>query len=256
MHDAHAILKELLGRLCATQGAAVKIASREMDSWGADAVAALKAARLLIKAQPVFHTECPGCGRHCFKPVEVSPAESDRPARIFVVCDEPEDFGPIHLEPDVLDRWQITGDLLADALSRMLRFTSPPRRDDGGNHWVLGSLKGSKNTADITLAIVEDAVLLVARHSMPVAQVITFNSSRLSVALDTLRRLVDTPANESLEERLERICRRIEELRAQGIKGFLQQVAKEEDRSVSRIKQLRKSLAESKAGLRKKKSDK
>lgn len=235
MHGA--VLKELLDRLSAREGAAVKIEGSELDSWPADAVATLKAERLLVKAQPALNVACPGCGRHCFKPVEISPAEIGRPARIFIVCNEPEDFGPIDLEPRALEHWQITGELLADALSRILNLASLPKRDNTGRRWFLGPLRGVRRTADVTLAIDDAAVLLVAGRSISVSEVVTLDNNVLSTATGKLLELVDRP-NESPVQRRERLRKRIQELRERGVKKFNQVVADEEGFSVSRLKQL------------------
>lgn len=55
------ILAELLHRLKASRGAAVLIGSEELREWPADTVAALKSARLLVKARPANRLTCPGC---------------------------------------------------------------------------------------------------------------------------------------------------------------------------------------------------
>ena len=58
-----------------------------------------------------------------------------------------------------------------------------------------------------------------------------------------LTRLVDQPVAgagdvESAEQRRERISKRADELKANGVKAFLKAVAKEEGLSITRIKQL------------------
>lgn len=232
------VLTELLNRLSAKHGEAVIVGNDELETWPIDAVATLKAARLLVQAEPAFRITCPGCDRHCFKPVEVVPAEDNRSAQIFIVCNEPEDFGPIRLEPNALERWQLTGELLADALARVLDLVSL-KPDCTGTRWSLGFLKGSRRTVELTLAIEDVASLLVAGHTVPVAVVITLDGNVLSVDTAELRKLVDNPRrSESPQERRKRLRQRVAELEAQGVKDFLQQAAREERISVPRLKQL------------------
>lgn len=60
-----AALAELLERLAAQQGAAVHIGNDELNTWPAEAVAAMKSARLLVKARPASSIVCPGCEENC-----------------------------------------------------------------------------------------------------------------------------------------------------------------------------------------------
>lgn len=232
------VLTELLDRLSAKQGTAVSIGSDELELWPADAVAVLKAARILVKSQPAFRVVCPGCERHCLKPVEVMPAEDSRPARIFIVCNEPEDFGLIAIQSLDLERWQITGDILAEALSRLLDLDSP-QRDSTGSRWSLGLLKGTEGVADVMLAMNDIASLVVAGHTVPVAAIVKLDSNALSADTDGLLKLVNNPRrSESPKQRRERIRKRVQQLKARGIKDFLEQAAREERLSVPRVKQL------------------
>lgn len=123
---AQAVLAELLNRLKAQKGAAVYIAGHELSEWPAEAVAALKAKRLLVKARPASHLECPGCERQCDKSVELYPVEGARPARAYIVCDEPEDMGRIYLDLDDLEQWRVSGDAAPVFVAQALGVPLPP----------------------------------------------------------------------------------------------------------------------------------
>lgn len=115
-----AVLAEMLHRLRAKQDAAVYIGRRELSDWPADAVKALKSARLLVKARPASRLVCPGCERQCDKPVELHPAEGARPARAYIICDEPEDIGRIHMDLADLEQWRVSGEASPAAVAQAL----------------------------------------------------------------------------------------------------------------------------------------
>lgn len=115
-----AVLADLLDRLKARPGEAPHIAATELSEWPAGAVAAMKSARLLLKARPASSIVCPGCEKQCLKDVDVFPAEGGRPARAFVHCDEPEDVGRIPVDLANLDQWRLSGDAKPAALARAL----------------------------------------------------------------------------------------------------------------------------------------
>lgn len=112
------VLAELLHRLEA--GVTVYIGGRELGEWPADAVVALQSARLLVKARPATRLECPGCEHQCDKPVELYPAEDARPARAYIMCDEPADMGRIPLDLADLEQWRVSGDASPASVARAL----------------------------------------------------------------------------------------------------------------------------------------
>jgi hypothetical protein len=187
-------LVELLNRLGAQQGAAVHIGNDELCGWPAEAVAAMKSARLLVKARHASSMVCPGCERECAKTVKVFPAESGRPARAFIICNEPEDLGRISVELHELERWQLTGEVLAGALNRLLGFAKPPQRDRTGKRWTLGLLKGNEHKGEAKLTVDDGVTLLVAGHSVLVEDIIRFDGGGLTADKAELLRLVDKPA--------------------------------------------------------------
>jgi hypothetical protein len=190
-----AALVELLHRLGARYGAAVYIISDELIGWAAETVAAMKSGRLLVKARAASGIVCPGCEQRCPMPVEVHPAEDSRTARTFIVCNKPEDSGRIAVELGTLEQWQINGGTLAGAVARLLGLNKQsPKADTTGKHWTLGLLTGKELKAEATLAVNEGVALSVAGHSLPVADIITFDGDGLTADKVELLRLVDTPA--------------------------------------------------------------
>lgn len=189
-----AALVELLDRLETRQGAAVHITESELNDWPTEAVRALKAARLLVKARPASSVVCPGCERECTKPVEIYPAADGRPARAFIHCDEPEDLGRIKVEPSAVEQWRVTGETLAVAIARLLDFTKSPQQDGAARRWTLGLLKGKAQKGTIKLACDGEIAISAGGRTMALAEILSLGAGGLVVDKDKLLRLVDKPA--------------------------------------------------------------
>lgn len=190
-----AALTELLDRLTAQQGALVYVGNAELSGWPTAAVAAMKSARLLVKARPASRVVCPGCERECAMQVEVFPEEDSRPARAFIFCDKPEeDMGRIPVELSSLEQWRTTGEGLAGAVARLLGFAKPPEQDGTGRRWTLGLLKGKEHKGAIKLAVESGITLAVAGHTVALAEILSHDGSGLAVDREELLRLVDNPA--------------------------------------------------------------
>ncbi len=126
MMTPQSVLAELVNRLEASRGAAVHISGGELSGWPAESVAALKSARLLLRARPASRLVCPGCERQCDKPVELYPAEGAKPARAYIIFDEPEDIGRIQLNLAELEQWRVSGDASPASVAQALSLTLLP----------------------------------------------------------------------------------------------------------------------------------
>ncbi len=55
-------------------------------------------------------------------PVNIYPAEGNRAARAFIVCDKSQNIGRVPVDFPRLEQWQATGELIASALVQLLGF--------------------------------------------------------------------------------------------------------------------------------------
>jgi hypothetical protein len=138
------------------------------------------------------------------------------------------------------DHLQTTGELIADALARVLgvsRSTSPAA---DGKQWPVGLLKGKKHNSPVTLLAGGSLTLSLAGHAVPLVDVLAIEENALALDKAALMRLADKPEGnaEDPEARRERLKVRVGTEKAKGTKAFLQVVAKEEGISVPRLKQL------------------
>lgn len=231
-------LIELLGRVGACRGAAVLVNDDELSQWPGAAVAVMKSQKLLTKARPASSAICLGCERDCVMPVHVLPATSDPAA--FIVCDKRSDVNRVAVPTSKLEQWQTTGELIADALARLLgvsRSTSPAA---DGRQWPVGLLKGKKHNSPVTLLAGDSLTLSLAGHAVPLVDVLAIEQNALALDKAALMRLADKPEGnaEDPEARRERLKSRVGAEKAKSTKAFLQVVAKEEGISASRLKQL------------------
>lgn len=237
-----AALIELLGRVGASQGAAVLINDDELNQWPNAVVAAMKSQRLLAKARPATSAICPGCERECVMPVHVSPAEINWPAQAFISCDKRDDISKVPVDFCRLEQWQTTGELIAAVLAKLLGLSQPSTQAADGKRWNIGVLKGKKHKSLVTLMADDNLNLLLAGHTVPLAEVLAIEKNVLTLDKSELIRLVDKPAGnpetETPEQRRERLRERVREEKAKRTKAFLRLVAEEERISVSRLKQL------------------
>lgn len=233
-----AALIELLGRVGATQGAAVLVNDDELSLWPGVAVAAMKSQRLLAKARPASSAICPGCERDCVMPVHTPPA-TGAPAS-FIVCNKRSDVNRVPVPISKLEQWQITGGLIADALARLLGLSQTATQAADGRQWHIGVLKGKAHNSPVALLAGDNLMLSLAGHAVPLVDVLGIEKSTLALDKAALIRLVDNPEGngENPEARRERLKARVGEEKASGTKAFLKKVAEEEGISVPRLKQI------------------
>lgn len=215
----------------------------EVKDWPAGALEVLETSGLLQQAQPLTTIECDGCEENCInKPVVVYPAQEDKPGRAFIVCDEPNDLGRIHVSFDRMRQWQTTGGLIATVLARLLGFSQPSTQAADSGQWNIGMLKGKKHGSSVMLLADDGLALSLARHTAQLMDVLAIEKNAITLDKAALIRLVDNPAgsgkDETREARKARLISRVGEERAKGTRAFLQAVASEESLSVSRLKQI------------------
>ena len=231
----------LLGRIGAARDGAVFIDDAEVQEWPPKTVGTMKAAGLLSPASPAANVVCPGCERQCTMPVHVLLAAA-APAEAFVVCDKEPDINRVPIEPDSLKRWHASGEAVAALLARLLnlRRTVASTAD---RRWEVGAFKGRKQSNHLVLVADGDLKLSLGGHIVALDDVLALKGDKFIPKSRVLIECVDHPAaggagRESIEQRRERISRRIEELKRQERRDFLKTVAAEENLSVSRIKQM------------------
>lgn len=234
-------LIELLQRVGVQNGGATFISAQELSGWPAVTVAAMKSQELIKKARPAVSVVCPGCERECIMPVHVRTAKGREPDA-FIVCDKRDDVSRVAVAGDLIEQWQCSGDAIAALLSMLLGLH---RSEVGATaaRWDLGVFKGVKHSSHIVLLADGQLTISLAGHTVSLADTLIFDGKALNVDRRMLTRLVDKPVAgagdaESSEQRKARLEKRVQDLKAKGVRAFLKEVAEEEGIHVSRLKQI------------------
>lgn len=235
-------LIELLARVGALNGATVIVSDHELSEWPNATVAAMKSQGLITKARPATSAVCPGCERECAMPVQIL-TDKERGPQAFIVCDKRSDINRVSVPVNHLEQWQASGDSIADLLARLLDLRRPSHKATDAARWEIGMLKGAKRASHLVLLGDGELNLLLAGHSIALADVLEMKDDRFALDKRMLIRRVDQPVAgagdaQSAEQRRERLKVHVRAEKAKGTKAFLKVVADEEGISVSRLKQL------------------
>lgn len=238
---ANDALVELLARIGAASEGAVFFAATELSEWPKGAVAVLKADGLLTRAAPAQSVVCDGCERQCFMPVGIVTAPGNA-SRAFVVCDKRDDINRVDVSLSALEQWQTSGEAVAVMLARKLNIRRAAGASTQAKRCEVGSLH-DKHAAQVTLSGDGVLALEIAGHSVPLADVLFLKGKVLELRRKRLVDCVNSPAagggtQESAAARRRRLVARRDQLKASGVRNFLQVIAGEEGFSVSRLKQI------------------
>lgn len=241
-----AVLVELLSRLRALRGGTVEVSAADLRGWSLDAMAALQAAGLLLPGPPAAGIVCDGCEEACWRPVHVVARAGDE-AAAFVLCNRRDDIDRVPVALGELVQWRLTVQSLADALAGLLGGGATSAHGSAAGRYRLGFVQGKKqDRAVLHLRFDDDGPRLVlAGHLLEVQDALVLRDGRLAFDQRLLARCVDAPADgaaaeppESQEIVGKRMLARKLALKAAGTKPFLKVIAREEDCSVSWVKQL------------------
>lgn len=201
---------ELLERLGASAVKAILINEEELACWPDEAVAALKAQKLLTKAKPATSAICPGCERECVMPVHIVPAKENLPARAFISCDKRSDISRVTVSLAKLNQWQCTIDLVCEFVVNRLELRQCNQLTENPNLINIGVVKGNKRNQMLCLEA-DGALSLIAGSSrLPLTELIEYHDGAYSFDVAMIRQLVDsattadnryTPSNAKREAR-------------------------------------------------------
>ena len=177
-----AALLDLVARVGARDGAAVRVSETDVRQWPAEAVAALKAHRFLVRARPARTVVCPGCEADCVMPVQTIPAGSRVAAR-FIVCDKRNDINRVALTAAHVDQWKCDGEALARFVVEQVGLRRSRHRVDESGTRPLGLAAGDTRHQMLGLRTHGDVTLVVADTAVALADLIDFNRGAYVLAL-------------------------------------------------------------------------
>ena len=187
-----AALIELLGRVGASQGAAVLVNDDELSQWPSAAVAALKTQRLLAKARNANSAICPGCERDCVMPVHVITAEGKRPARAFIACDKRSDISRVPITLTSLTQWQCSAEAVCGFVAATLGLRRSDEQSALAALWNIGIATGDKRSQMLCLQANSALALVAGNNSMALVEMVEYHDGAYSLDGAMVRQLVDT----------------------------------------------------------------
>lgn len=185
-----ATLIELLERVGGSQSTAVLVTDDELGRWPSTAVAAMKAQKLITKAQPAASTICPGCERECVMPVHTLSATAG-PAALFIVCDKRSDINRVQVSSESLILWRCSADSVCGFIAACLGLRSSDMHPRSDGLWEIGIATGDKRSQMLCLQAGGGLTLVVGNNKLPLAELIGFHEGSYSLDGSMVRRLVD-----------------------------------------------------------------
>lgn len=186
-----AALLELLGRVGASQGAAVLVNDDELSQWPSAAVAAMKKQCLLAKARNATSVICTECERDCVMPVHVLSAEGKRPARAFISCDKRDDTSMVPIPTARLTQWRCNTDAVCGFIAASLGVRLSEEKTSIADLWNIGIATGDKRSQMLCLRANGVLALVAGGNSLPLAELIEYQDGAYSLDGSMIRQLVD-----------------------------------------------------------------
>lgn len=184
-------LIELLGRVGASQDAAVLVNDEELRQWPSTEVAAMKSQKLIVKARPASSAICPGCEGDCTMPVHTLTANVGPPVS-FIVCDKRSDINRVPVSNEQLTRWKCSADLVCGFVSANLGLRRSEGQTGSAGLWEIGIATGKKRSQMLCLQADGILALVAGNNKIPLAELITFQNGQYSLDDSMILRLVDT----------------------------------------------------------------
>ena len=185
-----AVLHDLGARVCVFPSQGVRIDSRELALWPREAVAALKAQKLLRKAQPARSTVCPGCGMQCAMPME----KGTDPLLHWVVCDKRGDINRVPVSVDRLPQWRTSADTLGRAVADGLSLRWRGRRAEGGRVLEIGTAGGGTQRRGLNLRFEGELALAAGSGRLALSEVLRFGEGGYRLGKTRIRRWMEASA--------------------------------------------------------------
>lgn len=205
-----AAFTELLDRVAALQGASALINADELAQWPCEAVSAMKAQKLIKKAQPASSAICPGCERDCVMPVQTRTHPS-RGAVSFIDCDKRTDVSRVPVPVERLEQWRCTTDTVCSFVVASLGLRqSDKRRLASADFLEIGMATGSKRSQMLCLQTGGELMLMAGGNVVPLADLVAYragayllDSARVGQLVDAARTADNryTPSNAKREAR-------------------------------------------------------
>ena len=164
-----------------------------VQQWLDGALGTLLDSGILTDAKPALSVECRECTNRCFMDVHQLSGGDNKPARAFVICDDPEmqgQMGRIEIPMERLRQWRVTALQLAKVVAELVSIECKAEDRHGQGNIRIGMVKGkngrrwlSLNKSPLTLEIND--------HPLPLEEVLFFEDGTLAIDRMRIDQLID-----------------------------------------------------------------
>jgi len=182
-------LLELLARVGACPEGTVQVNAEELSQWPGEAVAAMKAQKLLLKARPTTTAVCRECEQDCTMPVHTLTTAAGVPAS-FIVCDKRSDTNRVPVPNERLIQWRCDALAVCGFVAASLGLRHTVKSDSDGL-WEIGIATGNKRSQMLCLEAAGVVTLVAGANKVPIADLVYFHEGRFSLDGALVRRMVD-----------------------------------------------------------------
>lgn len=186
-----AVLVELVERLGACGGKAVLISEAELGQWPSEAIHALRAQRIIVKAKAADSAVCPGCEEECLMPVITLPG-GEGAARSFILCEQRQDTNRVPVMTDHLLQWRCSLELVCGFVADSLGLHRGRWQPNQAGMLEIGTVTGKKRVQMVCMEVTDRVQVVVGQNKVDLVELVAFDDGVFSVHPGMIQRLVDS----------------------------------------------------------------
>lgn len=164
-----------------------------VQQWPAGALARMLECGILTVTRAAQSIECQGCENRCFMEVHQLPGTNKKPARFFVVCDDPEmqeQMGRIQIPQEKLQQWKVTPHQLAKVAANLLVIDNNVNDRHGHNNIRIGMIEGGSGRRWLSLNK-SPLALEISENKVPLEEVLFFDDDKLHIDKTRIYQLME-----------------------------------------------------------------
>ena len=124
-------------------------------------------------------------------PVHILPAEGNRSARAFVVCDKRNDINRVAISLTRLAQWQCSVEAVCGFVAASLALRRSDKQTASAGLWEVGMTSGFKRSQMLCLQANSTLALVAGGNPLPLADLIEYQDGAYSLDGLMIRQLVD-----------------------------------------------------------------
>jgi len=186
------VLLDILVRLRA-ENKPILISWDVVQHWSDNILDCFLQLGLLSRASSAQSIGCIACENHCFMDVITLPHDDPALSRAFIICDDANmqsQIGRVQIPLVRLQQWQSSVKQLASVIADLLGFKDKIEFSANQSIIKLGMLKSSKGRRWVSLNSA-GLSLVINQHSVPVEDVLYFESEQLFIDHDCIDDLLN-----------------------------------------------------------------